>query len=84
MMDDVKLLGVRADGSAVVLGAIPEQPAMKRRDIVRNYFGEPSDDMDDFDDATTCLAALIDYHAWLLSQGWKAPELVVTPETKGT
>jgi hypothetical protein len=70
----VDLVGVKADGTQDVLGKVAMPPAMKAREIVRNYFGEP---VVDGDEADLCLAALQDFEAWLLEQGWTKPELKV-------
>ena len=81
MDEQVNLIGVKADGSSDLLGTVPMPPAMKRREIVRNFFGEPGGP-DDIDDASCCLYALEQYHDWLLRQGWTPPQLVVTPNAE--
>lgn len=78
-METMQVFGVKPNGSTDLIGTAPISHTMKMKDIVRNYIGEPSDDPDCNDEATTCLWALRDYHHWLLSQGWIAPKLVVTP-----
>jgi hypothetical protein len=77
MTERVALLGVMPDGSSKVIGTVPTPPAMKRRDIVRDYFGETHGREDVFDDASLCLSALNDYHEWLVAQGWEAPPFEV-------
>lgn len=79
--DKVSVLGVRADGSSEVLGTAPMPAAMKRRDIVREQFGEPSADQCGTD-ADMCLWAMEQYHDWLVAQGWTAPALSIEPATK--
>lgn len=75
--DRVTALGVRADGSSEVVGTAPMPPKMKMREIVRNYFGEPTCGPNDCDDASMCMYALESYHEWLVKQGWTAPPIVV-------
>lgn len=77
MNDTVKVIGVRRDGSSVVLGEAPMPAAMKRREIVRGFFGEPSQD-EDGTEADMCLWALEQYHEWLVAQGWQAPPVAIT------
>ena len=75
MEERVTLLGTLPDGSTKVLGTVNAPPTMKMRDIVRNYIGEPHDDDEHADDeATVAMWILKDYHAWLVAQGWKAPD----------
>jgi hypothetical protein len=76
--DRVTFVGEKADGSRDVLGTVPKPPAMKRREIVRDFFGEPGGP-DDMGEPSSCLCALEQYHDWLLRQGWTAPQLTVTP-----
>lgn len=73
------VLGVRHDGSSEVLGTAATPPGMKRREIVRSYFGEPNDGPDACDDASMCLYALESYHEWLIEQGWTPPLLTIKP-----
>ena len=77
-MEAVNVIGVKADGSADLLGSMPLTPAMKRADIAREHFGPLTPDASG-NDADLCLWAIEQYHDWLASQGWKAPPLVVTP-----
>ncbi|MDM0003928.1 hypothetical protein QTI51_03905 [Variovorax sp. J22G73] len=60
--DTCTLMGVRADGSTVNLGAVPMPPLMKARDVVRSYFpGDPDDDMTDAAMALQCCREVIDH-----------------------
>ena len=78
MNDTVNVIGIKADGSSDLLGTAPMPPAMKRREIAREMLGELSDD-ESGTPADFCLCSMEQYHDWLVSQGWKAPQLVVTP-----
>jgi hypothetical protein len=78
MSDTMNVLGVKADGSSVLLGTAPPPPKMKREDLAREQFGPLSPD-ESGNDADCCLWALEMYHEWLLAQGWQAPPLVVSP-----
>lgn len=79
MTEQVTLLGENLDGCRVVLRTVPMQPGMKREDIARNYFSTTREDTE----GELCLMALNDYHEWLLSQGWIAPKIEMTPITQG-
>lgn len=82
-VDKVQVIGIRRDGTQEVLGTAPTPPAMRRREIARDVFGEPSSGGDGWADgwsnADLCLGALEVYHEWLIAEGWTAPPLVVTP-----
>jgi hypothetical protein len=78
MSDTVNVIGVKADGSADLLGTTGLTPAMKRADIAREQFGPLTPD-ESGNDADLCLWALEAYHEWLVLQGWQAPPLVVSP-----
>jgi hypothetical protein len=78
MSDTVNLIGVKADGSAELLGTIPTPPDMKRRALAQEQFGAFAEDGFG-NDSDWCLCALDQYHEWLVAQGWKAPPLVVSP-----
>lgn len=77
--NEVLVYGVRADGTEELLGSIQQHPAVKRREIVANYFNAPTDDKLDCSDSNLCLWALEEYHAWLVEQGWSGPKLEITP-----
>ena len=76
-METMNVIGVRTDGSAEVIGTAPVSPAIKRREIVRDYFGNSSSEGDESD---MCLWALEQYHEFLVSQGWTALPLTITPK----
>lgn len=78
MNDTVNVIGVKADGSADLLGTAPMPAGMKRADLAREQFGPLSHD-ESGNDADCCLWALEQYHEWLVQQGWQAPPLVVSP-----
>lgn len=80
--DRVTVIGERADGSREIIGTAPMPPKMKMREIVRNYFGEPTCGPDDCDEASMCMYALEAYHEWILEQGWTAPPMKVSPNTE--
>lgn len=71
--------GILADGTEVLLGKVENHPAIKRREIVANYFNAPTDDKDDCSESNMCLWALEDYHSWLVQQGWTGPKLKISP-----
>lgn len=76
----VEVHGVKEDGSTVFLGyAESTPPAIRRKEIVANYFEWPSDDDEDYSEANSCLWALEEYHKWLAEQGWTGPALKITP-----
>lgn len=74
-MEQVNVIGMKSDGSSDLIGTIPMPPSMKMREIAKQYFGEIGPD----DDGDLCVAALEDFHAWLLKQGWVPPEQTLTP-----
>lgn len=78
MTDTVNIVGQRADGSSVLLGTAPMPPEMKRKEIARSMCGELSDD-ESGTAADYCLWSMEQYHDWLVKQGWKPPELKITP-----
>lgn len=78
MSDEYKVYGVKADGTEVLLGTVKGvPPEVRRKEIVADYFWEPSGVDVDYNDANSCLWALEDYHEWLVEQGWKGPGLMV-------
>lgn len=77
--NEVQVFGIRADGTEVLLGKVEQHPAIKRREIVANYFNAPTDDKDDCSESNMCLWALEDYHSWLVQQGWTGPKLKISP-----
>lgn len=77
MSDTVNVIGVKADGSADLLGTAPMPPRMKAREIAREYFGGFTED--DGSDADSCFWALVGFLDWLEAQGWQPPPVVVTP-----
>ena len=66
--ETVTVIGVRRDGSSEVVGTAPLPASMKRRDIVREMFGEPSADQSGTE-ADMCLWALEQYDEWLAAKG---------------
>lgn len=80
-METMNVYGRKPDGSTELIGTAPITPAIKRRDIVANFFEQPNDDPDDCSDANMCLWALEQYHEWLVSEGWTAPPLKITSVT---
>ncbi len=77
MSDEVNVLGVKADGSSVLIGTAPMSPRMKAAEIAREYFGGFTED--DGSDADSCFWALVHLIDWMEQQGWQAPPLVVKP-----
>jgi hypothetical protein len=75
MSDTVNVIGVKADGSADLLGTAPMPPRMKAREIAREYFGGFTED--DGSDADSCFSALVWFLDWLEAQGWQPPPVVV-------
>lgn len=69
MSDSVQFFGIKSDGTEEFLGFGKETPAMKIKEIVRNYFGEPSDD-ETGTNADLCMWALDDFHKWMIEQGY--------------
>lgn len=81
MTEKMNIIGVRADGSSELLGTAPISPALKRRDIVANFFEQPTGDENDCSDANSCLWALEEYHCWLVAQGWTPPAIAFEPKS---
>lgn len=73
--DTCELVGIK-DGKATNLGTITTPPRMKLKEIVRTYFGGDVDD--EMSDAALALAAGEDFLIWLMKNGWKPQEMVVT------
>lgn len=73
--DTVTLVGVK-DGVETNLGTVTTPPRMKLREIVRGYFGD--DPEDDMSDAYMACCVGEDFLIWLMKNGWKSGEMVVT------
>jgi hypothetical protein len=73
--DIVNILGVKSDGSTVLLGTTQMSAEMKAAEIAREYFGNFT--QDDGSNAEYCFCALLHLIEWMRQQGWKAPETVV-------
>ncbi len=62
------LKGVRTDGTEQELGTIPVPPAMKLKEIMRQYFTGEAEDQDS--DLALAIAAGTEFMNWLNAQGW--------------
>lgn len=82
MSDTVNIIGIKADGSADLLGTAPMPPAMKRRELAQELLGPLSPD-ESGNEADCCLWALELYHEWLVEHGWTAPHLKFNTNKKG-
>lgn len=81
MSESVQFFGVKPDGSIDFLGNGKETPGMKMRDLVRNYFGEPSAD-ECGSDADMCLWALDDFYKWMMTQGYMQEPPIILDSDK--
>lgn len=68
------IVGVKPDGTEVILGQGPLPPASKAREILRNYGFENFNCEDS--EASFAMAAIEDLIVWMIKVGWKPPPLV--------
>jgi hypothetical protein len=72
-IETVNIVGVRSDGTEVSLGQGVMTPNLKIPEILNNYGFSERFDPDEFESAK---AAMEDLIAWMIKQGWKAPDLL--------
>lgn len=75
--DLCEIFGKRPDGSQELLGKGPMPPAMKARELLRDYGFDTPDDEDS--ESAFALAVCEDLVAWMLKVGWQAPPAVAVP-----
>jgi hypothetical protein len=78
--DLCEIFGKRPDGTRELLGKGVMPPAMKARELLRDYGFDDPDNEDS--ESGYAMAAIEDLLKWMLKVGWQAPPLVTITASK--